>query len=124
MLKHLWICAAFVALGASPLHAQEREAVLQTVQVPGAGFDFVLAMPHPERGALPELGNTPEALIVHLQGAKLAIVFEDVDKMVKAIESLKKHVGTFQARVTGGRSLHPVALYVVPMDRSSRSAGK
>ena len=118
MLKYLWICAAFVTLGAGPLHAQEQEAILQTVKVPGAGFDFVLAMPHPEGGALANLGNTPDALIVHLQGAQLAVVFEDAGKMVQALDSLKNQIGTFQAAVAGNGSLQPVALYVVPMGRT------
>ena len=114
MFKYLSICAALVALGASPLHAQEREAVLQTVEVPGAGFNFVLATPHPEAGVLPDLSNAPEALIVHLPGAKLAVVFEDTEQMVEALESLKRQVGTFQTGDERGRSLQPVVLYVVP----------
>jgi len=121
MFKQLWIYAAFVALGASPLYAQEQEAVLQTVKVPGAGFDLVLATPHPEGGALPDLSNTPDAMIVHLPGAKLALVFEDADKMVKALDSLKNQIGAFRADVTGDESIRPVVLYVVPKGRSIAS---
>lgn len=47
MLKHLSICAALIALATGSVNAQQQEAVLQKMQVPGAGFDIILAMPKP-----------------------------------------------------------------------------
>lgn len=117
MLKYLSIFAALFALGASPLFAQEQEAVLQTVEVPGAGFNFVVATPHPEGGALPDLSNTPEALIVRLHGGKLALVFDDPSEMVKAFDSLATPVCAFETAGRGGSAPQPVALYIVPQGR-------
>ena len=53
MLKHLSIFAALASLGIGPLYAQERQAVLQTVEVPGAQYDFVLTVPQEKGGTLP-----------------------------------------------------------------------
>lgn len=114
MFKYLSICAALFSLAAGPLYAQEREAMLRTVQVPGAGFDLIVATPDPEGGALPNLRDTAETLVVHLQGGKLALVFDDPWKMVKAFDLLRTPVGAFEAPATGGNSPEPIALYIVP----------
>ena len=47
MLKHLSIFTALIVLGTGSANAQQREAVLQKVEVPNAGFNLVLAMPKP-----------------------------------------------------------------------------
>jgi hypothetical protein len=116
MLKHLSIFAAAATFAASPVSAQTREAVLQYIDVPDAGYDLVLAAPKPGTHALPDLGNAPDALIVHLPGGELALVFEDAGKMIEAIDLLRSPV--FAARVPskGAASSQPVALYVVPKD--------
>ena len=119
MLKYLSIFTALFALGAGPLYAQEQEAVLQTVEVPGAGFNFVVATPHPEGGALPDLANTPEALIVHLHGGMLALVFDDPSEMVKAFDSLITPVCAFETAGRGGSAPQPLALYIVPKGRAT-----
>jgi hypothetical protein len=114
MVKWLSICAALVALGICPVYAQKREAFLQTIEVPAAGFDFVLATPKPGAGMLPNLGSSPEALVVHLPGDELAVVFEDADKMLQAVDVLKRPVCAFRAGGPNGGSPQPVTLYVVP----------
>ena len=51
MLKPLWICAAFIILGAPSSHAQQHDTTLQDlpgqsltrVEVPGADFDIVVS---------------------------------------------------------------------------------
>ena len=45
MLKHLSICVALIAFGIGSASAQQREAILQKVEVPGAAFDLMLATP-------------------------------------------------------------------------------
>lgn len=127
MLKYLSICAALVALGVTPAYAQEREAALQRVQVPGMGFDIVLATPHPEGGAVPNLANTPETLVMHLHGGKLALVFDDPWELVKAYDSLRTPVGAFEASIRNGNAPEPIALYIVPKGDTlvpSRNASK
>jgi hypothetical protein len=118
MLKSLSVFAALVALGAGPVHAQKQEAVLQLVEVPGAGFDFVLASPRPGAGVLPDLGNAPDALIMHLHGDELVVVFEDAQEMLKAIDALRAPVWADSA---GQR---PVAFYRVPKGAPITSSGR
>jgi len=115
MLKYLSICAALIALGINSAYAQVQEAVLQTVEVRGAEFDLVVARPDPEGGVvLPNLENTPDALIMPLHGGKLALVFDDPWEMVKAFDSLRTPVGAFETPGRGGHAPEPVALYIVP----------
>ena len=45
MLKHLSICAALIAFTAGAANAQQKEAILQKLEVPGAAFDIIVAMP-------------------------------------------------------------------------------
>src|SRR3974377_1191017 len=43
----LAIAATVLSLGASRLHAQQRAATLQKVEIPGIGFDLVVALAKP-----------------------------------------------------------------------------
>jgi|SRR5262245_57468946 len=122
MLKHLSILAALVVLGTGPVYAQKQQAVLQHVQVPGSGFDLVLATPRVGAPALPDLGNTPDALVVHLHGGRLVAVFEDAKEMIKTLDSLRSAVFAFEAENEGHSSPQPVALYIVPKARPLSSS--
>ena len=48
MLKQLSICAALIAFTAGAANAQQKEATLQRLEVPGAAFDIIIAMPRPQ----------------------------------------------------------------------------
>ena len=100
MLKHLSICAALIAFAPVPLSAQQQEAVLQKMEVPGAAFDIILAMPK-SPGATYNLGNSPDALIVHLIGGELALGFDGEEKMLKALELLAAAGLRFSCREQG-----------------------
>jgi hypothetical protein len=124
MLKHLWICTAFVALGIGPAHAQKQEALLRHVEVTGADFNLVVAAPKPGGRVLQDLGNMPEALVVHLHGGALVAVFEDAGKMMKALDILQSPAIGFHAAASGSGSLQPVALYIVPKSRGLPPGGE
>jgi hypothetical protein len=113
MLKHLSICAALLAFGAASANAQQQEAVLQKVTVPGATFDIILAMPKPS-GTTYNLGNSPEALIVHLIGGEMALGFDGAEKMLKALDSLQLPVCAFHVESKDSKSRKPVSVYIVP----------
>jgi hypothetical protein len=113
MLKHLWICTALVALGIGPVYAQKQEAVLRHIEVAGTDFNLVLAEPKPGGSVLPDLGNTPDALIVHLQGGTLALVFEDAKPMMEVLDLLRSPAIAFHVDPSRSGALHPVALYIV-----------
>jgi len=113
MLKHLSICAALMALATGSANAQQREATLQRMEVQGAAFDVIVAMPKPQ-GAVFALPASPDALVVHLIGGELALGFDDAEKMLKALGTLSRPVGALRVQSPEHRSSIPVAVYLVP----------
>jgi len=124
MLKHLSICAALVVLGTSAVNAQQQEAVLKKLEVPGAGFDIVIAMPKSQTGATIDYEKSPDALVVRLIGGELALAFDGEAAMLKAIDTLQLSVCAFHVESKDRKLSNPVALYVVPKDALLTSAAK
>jgi hypothetical protein len=118
MLKHLPIFAAAVVLAVGPVYAQKQEAVLHYIEAPGAGHDFILAAPKPGGRALSDLGNIPEALVMHLHDGELAIFFDDAQQMIKTSELLSSPACAIPL---GGQG--PIALYAVPKSPSTAGSG-
>lgn len=112
MLRHLPICALLLAFTATSGNAQQKEAMLQRMEVPGAPFDLVVAMPKP-LGATFDLADSPDALLMHLIGDELALGFDDAESMLIAVDKLRRPVGAVQVESPGKRSRMPVAIYVV-----------
>ena len=108
MLKSLSICAALIVLGTASVNAQQQEAILQTVELPGTGLDIVLAMPKSPAATI-NLAMSPDALIVGLVGGKLALPFNSENEMLNTLVSLQRPGCAFQTQ-----SKKPVAVYVVP----------
>ena len=109
MLNHLSLCGTLLVLMTGAANAQQREAVLQKISVQGAAFDLTVATPK-TGGAIYDLSESPDALLVHLAGGKLALGFESPDAMLKVLEAVQ---GAGCAFVDS--KLHtPVAVYVVP----------
>jgi hypothetical protein len=112
MLKYLSICAALSVLGANPVQAQQREAVLHRMEVPGVGFDIVVALPK-ARGVTYDLAETPDALLMHLNGG-LAVAFESAESMLQALDLVQRPACAAEVASRDGMSLMPVAVYLVP----------
>jgi hypothetical protein len=123
MLKLLSICAALVSFGIGAANAQQQEAVLQTITVPGAAFDIMVAMPKVP-GETIDLGESPEALVIRLAGGDLAIAFESGEQMLKALASLRYVVGTVRLPANGSTPPIPVAVYMIPKGEMLASAEK
>lgn len=113
MLKYISICAALAVVGTGAVNAQQREAILQNVELPGTGLDIVLAMPK-SPGATIDLAKSPDALVVHLIGGKLALTFNDEKEMLKTFKSLQRPACDFQAASKGRALQMPVSAYVAP----------
>ena len=96
-----------------PLSKYRQEAVLQKLEVPGAPFDIIYAMPKPA-GVTLNLARSPEALLVHLIGGELALSFDGEEKMLKALDSLQMPVCAFHVDGKVSTSRAPVAVYIVP----------
>ena len=120
MLKRVSICAAFIVLGMTSLKAQQLEAVLQRVELPGAGVEVLLAMPKSPATTI-DLGESPDALILHLSGGELALGFEDGRKMLEVMDFLQHPACAFRAHSDGGKSAKPVSVYVVPKRATTAS---
>jgi hypothetical protein len=123
MLKYLPIYAALMALAPVSSYAQEREAVLQKIDVPGSAFDILLALPT-AGGAVIDLGKSPEALVVHLVGGELALAFESGEQMLRAMDFLESPLGTSYVHSGGAGPLVPLAAYIVSKGSTLASAEK
>jgi hypothetical protein len=113
MLKHFLVCAALITLATSTADA-EQQAVLRKMEAPGAGFDVLIATPKSPGGAVYSLSESPDALIIHLVGGELALEFDNVDKMIKALDFLRRPIGTFRMESPDRKLQIPVAVYMVP----------
>lgn len=107
MLKTISICAALAILGTSAVNAQQQEALLQNIELPGTGLDIVLAMPK-SLGTTINLAKSPDALVANLTGGKLALAFNSENEMVKALESLQRPGCAFESQSV------PISVYVIP----------
>ena len=59
-----------------------REAILHKVELSGAAFDLIVALPKAD-GVIYDLAELPEALLVHL--IELALGFDNEEKMLRAV---------------------------------------
>jgi len=122
MLKTISICATLVFLGTGAANAQQREAVLKKLEVPGADFDLVVAMAKPGGAVFVQQG-LPDPLVVNLVGTELAIAVDsDVAKMVKDIGVLFADTCATSAGRKNSESLKSVSVYVVPKGGTSLSS--
>jgi hypothetical protein len=105
-LKRLLIFMTLAGLSAGSAHAYQQEAVLQRIQIAGAEFDLVVATPKPDAA--------PDALVVNLIGGELVLIFDEEEKALKVLDSLKMPASTFHVRQQGSKLRIPVAIYIVP----------
>jgi len=111
MLKHISICATLVLLGASAVNAQQQQATLQNVELPGTGIDIVLAMPKTPTSNV-NLAQSPDAPVVNLIGGHLALALDSQSAALQAWESLRRLGCAFLSEGKNGTT--PIAVYVVP----------
>jgi hypothetical protein len=121
MLKHFSISVVLLTLGLSLAQAQQQEAVLHRVGVPGAGFDIIVARPG-SSGATVNLGRSPDALVIQLIGGELALSFDSEERMLRALDSLQLPACAFQVERASSISREPVAVYVVSKSQPAASA--
>jgi len=107
MMRQLAICAALLIGTVIPAVAQQREAILKRVEIPGVPFDLLIAAPKPD-GVVYDLAEAPDALLLNLIGGELAIGFERVDAMLETLELVRAPVHAF-----GGKGHAPIAIYTV-----------
>jgi hypothetical protein len=113
MRSRVWICAVLAVIAAGPVAAQEQQASLRRIEVPDSTFDIMLAMPRTP-GAIIDLAESPDALVLHLAGGKLALSFESAEAKLEAIDTLRTPVGASQVHHPGSSAPQAVAFYIVP----------
>ena len=121
MFRQLSICAALIVLGIGSACAQQREAVLQRIHVPGASFDLMLATPKTP-AVIFDFSESPDANVMHLVGGLLALGFESAESMMKASDSLRTAVGVFHLRDDESNARIPIAVYKIPKGSMLASA--
>jgi len=110
MLKHSAVGLALMALATGPLFAHEREATLQRITGPDGTFDMVVAAPKSANAPVFDLSETFDAFVIHLTGGELWVGFDNADKMLEAVEMLRRPLGAFYV----GDRTKPVTVYIVP----------
>ena len=130
MLKQLSICAAlvascagFVGIAAGSADVQQQEAILHAIEVPGAAFDLMVAVPKTPAATV-DLERSPEALVMHLVGGRLVLTFETAEQMLRVFDSLQRPVGALFTQDSSGNGRVPVAVYLVPKTNTLASAAK
>src|SRR5437764_7073989 len=108
MLRQLAISGALLVGVILPADAQQREATLRRIEIPGAPFDLLIAAPKPA-GVIYDLAEAPDALLLHLAGGELAIGFERADAMLETLELVQRPLYSF-----GGQGRTAITIYTVP----------
>jgi hypothetical protein len=123
MLKHLPICGALIVLVTGSANAQQRQAILQKIELPDAAFDLVVATPKAPIATY-DLADTPDAYLMTLAGGELALGFENGADMLRMSELLRAPVGAIHVRDAVNNAETPVALYSVPKGMTIAAAMK
>jgi hypothetical protein len=120
MLKVAAVCAALIALATGPLGAYEREANIQRIAGSDDTSDMIVATPKSANAPIYDLGESPDALIIHLTGGELWIGYDDAATMLEGIEMLHHPIGAFHV----GDQNNPVAVYIIPKGRALTALGR
>ena len=118
----LGMTVAAFALTGSPLHAQQQEAKLLNVGIPGQGFNLVFVMAKPD-GATSDLRGVPDPLVIYSGDGELAFAIDDKTlHMFKDVSLMSAPACTFRTANTAGKST-PVSVYVIPKSEKPGTVG-
>ena len=112
MFKTISICTALVVLGTGVVNAQQQQATLQSVGLPGTGLDIIVATPKSPATTL-DLAMSPDALVINLFDGKLALALNSENEMLNAWDVLRRPGCAFQSQGKDG-TVQPISVYVVP----------
>jgi hypothetical protein len=112
MLIRTLSCALFVTLLAGAAHAQQREAVLQKVEVADAGFNIVIATAK-LHGATADFRDQPDPNIVYLADGELVYALTGQQELPD-LGILLVPACTFHVERRDYSPRTPVVVYVIP----------
>ncbi len=112
MIVRTLCCALFVTFLAGAAKAQQREAVLQKVEVAGAGFNVVIATAK-LHGATADFRGQPDPNIVYLADGELAYALTGQQELPD-MGILMAPACTFHVERRDYSPRTPVVIYVIP----------
>jgi hypothetical protein len=110
------LCAAFASIAAGAADAQQREAVLQTVEVTDAGFNIVIATAK-QGGATADFRGQPDPNIVYLADGELVYAYTGRLQELFDAGILMVPACTFLVERKDYSPRTPVVIYVIPKDK-------
>jgi hypothetical protein len=114
MFKSFLICAALAIPATCSVRAQEREVILQRIEVPGADFHIVVATNKSDSNSN-DLHSRPGAFIVYLMGKEFVHANnEELQRAFPGINSIRSPSCAFNVQREGEEQTRSAAVYVVP----------
>src|SRR5262245_15294295 len=107
------LCALLVAFAAGAANAQQREAVLQKVELANAAFNLVIATAKPN-GATADFRKDPDPNIVYLADGELVYAYTGRLQELLDIGALIVPACTFHVERRDYSPRTPVVVYVIP----------
>ena len=121
MLKHLSICAALIAFGASAAEAQQANdnLIMHKLDVPGADFHIVVSVAKSQAHTPRRAGETASWTIYPIGGELAYARSGEIEKLFN-----NHPIHAFQVDRSGVGSRQAVAVYLIPNDPLAVSAEK
>jgi hypothetical protein len=113
MLIQTLTCALLVTVLASAANAQQREAVLQKVEVANAGFNIVIATAK-LNGVTADFRGQPDPNIVYLADGELVYAYTGRLQELEDMGILMAPACTFHVERRDYSPPTPVVVYVIP----------
>jgi hypothetical protein len=108
MLKHLLVSGALIIFGATASNAQQREALLQRLEVPATDFDIILVTAKPGSPRV-DYRSEPDPHLFYLAGGELVRDYDgEMQRLFPDVTSLLRPSCLTRDDHT------PVAIYIVP----------
>lgn len=112
-IRSLIYMAVATVVGASAAQSQQREAVLQRVEIAGAGFDIVIATAKPG-GATADYRAQPDPYLVYLGNGDLVYAYTG-DRQDPAGDAIfRPPACTFRVEHSESNTRTPIVIYVIP----------
>lgn len=111
-IRSLIYLAVATVIGAGAAHTQQREAILQKVEVADAGFSIVIATARPG-GATADYREQPDPNLVYLPAGNLVYAYTGNPRDVAADAIFTAPACSFHAEGTDLSPRTPVVIYVM-----------
>lgn len=112
-IRSLIYMAVATVIGAGAAQSQQREAVLQRIEIAGAAFDIVIAAPKPG-SASADYRATPDPNLVYLGDGSLVFAYTGGGQDPAGDAIFRPPACTFDVERREASTRTPVVIYVIP----------